>query len=72
MTQIVKVAKALAKNTKANSGRGVTVAQLVKSTGLTKDRVYRSIYDLRNEGFDVESEYRVVNKKRKLYYHIAS
>ena len=69
MSQIEKIARYLAKN---NKGPGVTVAKIADRTGSTKDNVRKRVYDLRNEGFKIYSNYRKVNGERKLYYRMST
>lgn len=71
MSQITRVAKVLLRQ-KA-SGSAITVAAIAKAAKMTKDSVYKRIYDLHTvEGFEVNRDYRMVNGKRKVYYSLAS
>lgn len=70
MSQLSKVAKALRRN---NTGRGITVAQVAKLTGVPKESVYKRVYDLRTiEGKTIYSNYRTVNGQRKMFYRFAA
>lgn len=70
MSAIRKVAKALRQN---NKGYGITVAQIAKLTGVSKDNVRKRVYDLRTvEGHRIYSNFRNVNGKRKMYYRFAA
>ncbi len=69
MTHTDKIAKVLAKNTKTP---GITSSMLAKKTGVPKESVAKRIYDLRNEGMRIYTNYRKVNGVRKAYYRLAS
>jgi biotin operon repressor len=69
MSQIDKMVKVLAKN---NKGSGITVAKIAKLARMPRENVAKRVYDLRAEGFQIYSNYRKVNGKRKLYYRMAS
>jgi hypothetical protein len=46
---------------------------LAQLAGLSKDAVYKRVYDLRTlEGKAIYSNYRVVNGKRKMFYRFAA
>ena len=69
MSAIRKVAKVLRQN---NKGAGITVAQIARLTGVSKDNVRKRVYDLRTiEGHTIYSNFRNVNGKRKMYYRFA-
>ena len=69
MTQLSKVAKVLRRNTRLP---GVTASQIARQTGLSRDAIYRRVYDLRvNEGKTIYSNIRNVNGTRKMYYRMA-
>lgn len=71
MSQISRVAKVLLR--RKDSGSGITVAAIAKAAKMTKDSVYKRIYDLHTvEGVEVRRDYRMVNGKRKVYYSLAS
>lgn len=67
-SQIDRIANVLAKNSK---GAGITVAQIAKLARVPREAVSKRVHDLRNEGYDVYSNYRTVNGKRKLFYRAA-
>lgn len=70
MSHLSRVAKVLRRN---NSGNGITAGRLAQLAGLSKDAVYKRVWDLRNvEGKTIYSNYRTVNGKRKMFYRIAS
>lgn len=68
MSQMSLIEKHLRRN---NTGSGITVAKLSKLTGVSKDGIYKRIYDLR-EAHTIYSNYRKVKGARKLYYRIAA
>jgi hypothetical protein len=70
MSHLSRVAKVLRKN---NKGTGITAGRLAQLAGLSKDAVYKRVWDLRNvEGKTIYSNYRNVNGTRKMFYRIAS
>lgn len=70
MTDIAKIEKHLRCN---SNGEGITVAKLVKLTGVPKSSIYKRIHDLHSlYEMKIEKNYRKVNGGRKLYYRIAS
>ena len=70
MSHLSRVAKVLRTNTK---GAGITAGRLAQLAGLSKDAVYKRVYDLRSvEGHRIYSNYRVVNGKRKMFYRFAA
>ncbi len=70
MSHLSRVAKVLRRNT---SGAGITAGRLAQLTGLSKDAVYKRVYDLRTlEGKTIYSNYRTVNGKRKMFYRFAA
>lgn len=70
MSHLSRVAKVLRANTK---GAGITAGRLAQLAGLSKDAVYKRVYDLRSiEGKTIYSNYRVVNGKRKMFYRFAA
>ena len=70
MSQMSKIANVLRKN---NKGVGITVAESARRTGISKDSVYKRVYDLRTfEGQTIDSNYRTVKGKRKMYYRFAA
>ena len=68
MSQMSLIEKHLRRN---NTGPGVTVAKLSKLTGISKEGIYKRIYDLRGN-YMIYSNYRDVKGQRKLYYRIAA
>jgi DNA-binding IclR family transcriptional regulator len=56
----------------SRKGKGVTVARVVKFTGVPKSSVYKRIHDLRNEGHRIYSNTKLVNGKTKMYYRLAA
>jgi biotin operon repressor len=69
MSQIDKVLVALTSNPQTP---GLTAAMIVKRTGVPKATVAKRVHDLRNEGYEIYTNYRMRNGKRKAYYRIAS
>ena len=70
MSHLSRVAKVLRRNTK---GAGITAGRLAQLAGLSKNAVYKRVYDLRAvEGKTIYSNYRNVNGKRKMFYRFAS
>jgi hypothetical protein len=70
MSQLSKIAKHLRRN---STGPGVTAAKLAKLAGVSKESVYKRIYDLRTiEGKAIYSNFRVVKGQRKMFYRIAA
>jgi DNA-binding Lrp family transcriptional regulator len=70
MSQLTKVAKHLRRH---NTGAGITAAKLARLAGVSKEAVYKRIYDLRvNEGKTIYSNYRNVKGERKVHYRIAA
>lgn len=68
MSQIDRIANVLAKN---NKGSGVTVAQVAKLARVPREAVSKRVHDLRNEGYNIYSNYKNVNGERKLFYRMA-
>lgn len=70
MSHLSRVAKVLRRNSK---GAGITAGRLAQLAGLSKDAVYKRVYDLRTvEGKTIYSNYRVVNGQRKMFYRFAA
>lgn len=70
MSQLSKVAKYLRRHAK---GAGISVEKLARKTGLTRDAIYRRVYDLRmNEGKVIYSNVRNVGGHRTTFYRIAA
>jgi len=70
MSHLSRVAKVLHRNTK---GAGITAGRLAQLSGLSKNAVYKRVYDLRTlEGKTIYSNYRTVNGKRKMFYRFAA
>jgi biotin operon repressor len=70
MAQLLTVFNYLSRNT-SRKGKGVTAANIVKFTGVPKTNVYKRIHDLRNEGYRIYSNTKLVKGKRKVYYRLA-
>lgn len=68
MSQMSKVDRVLRQNKKS---RGITAAQIAHRAGMTRESVYKRVYDLRAGGLDITSNYRIVNGKSKVYYTFA-
>jgi biotin operon repressor len=69
MSQIDKIATVLAQNTKTP---GLTTAMIAKKAGVPKQNVAKRVSDLRREGFEIYTNFRVRNGERKTYYRMAS
>lgn len=70
MSHLSRVAKVLRRNSK---GAGITAGRLAQLAGLSKDAVYKRVYDLRTlEGKTIYSNYRTVNGQRKMFYRFAA
>lgn len=70
MSQLSRVAKHLKSNRR---GPGITAGRLAFLAGIPKTAVYRRIYDLRTViKKDVQSNWREVNGKRRMFYRLAS
>lgn len=70
MSQLLKVAKYLRAHT--NKGTGVTASMISRGTGVPRTNVMKRIHDLRvNEGFNIETQRRVIAGKPKVYYRVA-
>lgn len=67
-SQMAKIEAVLRKNT---AGAGVSVAQIANLARVSKDAVYKRVYDLR-ETHTIYSNYRSVNGKKKLFYRLAA
>ena len=68
MSQIDRIVNVLSLNTQYP---GLTAAMIVKKTRVPKANVAKRVHDLRNEGFEIYTNYRKVNGKRKAYYRMA-
>lgn len=66
-TQIEKIETALRKHSKD----GVSVTNLARMARVSKDAVYKRVYDLR-ESYKIFSNYRNVNGKKTLFYRLAA
>ena len=71
MSQIDRIMNFLARD-ESRKGKGVTVARVVKFTGVPKSNVYKRIHDLREEGHRIYSNSKLVNGRRKMYYRLAA
>jgi hypothetical protein len=69
MSQADKIVRALNKN---NKYPGMTASMVAKAARVPRDNVAKRVHDLRNEGFAICTNYRLVNGKRKAYYRLAS
>jgi biotin operon repressor len=69
MSQINKIANVLSLT---RTAPGMTVAMIAKKTGVPKASVAKRIFDLRSEGFAIETNYRQINGSRKTYYQMSS
>lgn len=68
MSQIDRIVTTLSQY---NQTPGLTAAMIVKKTGVPKANVAKRVHDLRAEGFEIYTNYRKVNGKRKAYYRMA-
>jgi DNA-binding IclR family transcriptional regulator len=68
MSQIDRIATVL---NKYNQTPGLTASMIVKKTGVPKANVAKRVHDLRSEGFEIYTNYRMRNGKRKAYYRMA-
>jgi hypothetical protein len=69
MSQIDRIVRVLAKR---NDSPGMTAAMVAKFAHVPKTNVAKRVADLRNEGFEIYTNYRLINGKRKAYYRLAS
>lgn len=69
MSQINRVVSYLARN---NQGRGVTASKIASDTKVPRKSVVNRISDLRSEGYQIYSNVRMVNGKRKIFYRLAA
>jgi len=67
MSQIDKVVDVLSRNTETP---GLTASMIAKKTRIPRDNVRKRVHDLRNEGFEIYTNYRMVNGRRKAYYRM--
>lgn len=67
MSQIDKIATVLARN---STYPGLTASMIAKKTGVPRSNVAKRVFDLRNEGFAIYTNYRKVNGARKAYYRM--
>lgn len=70
MSQTKKIANVLSLSAKMTPG--LTVAMIAKKTGVPKSSVAKRVFDLRSEGFTINTNYRLINGSRKTYYHMPS
>jgi transposase len=69
MSQLERITKVLSKK---GTGQGLTAEAIAKAAGVSKDTVYKRIYDLRNvEGRKVYSNFRNVKGQRTMFYRLA-
>lgn len=66
-TQLEKIETALRKHTKD----GISVSNLARMARVSKDAVYKRIFDLR-ESHKISSNYRNINGKKTLFYRMAA
>lgn len=69
MSQITKIAKVLARNSQTP---GLTASMIAKKARVPKANVAKRVHDLRNEGYEIYTNYRMRNGERKTYYRMAS
>lgn len=69
MSLLARITKTLKNN---KSEKGVTADRLAKLAKTTKDNVYRRIYDLRSEGFEIVSNVQLVKGQRKTFYRLGA
>jgi len=69
MSQIDRIVKVLAKR---NMTPGMTAAMVAKFAHVPKANVAKRVSDLRNEGYEIYTNYRKIGGKRKAYYRLAS
>ena len=69
MSELSKVAKTLRQN---STSPGITARQLAKLSGVTVENARKRVYDLRDEGKTIYSNYRNVSGRRTMFYRIAS
>lgn len=68
MSQIEKIVNVLSRNDKTP---GLTASMIAKMAGVPRPNVSKRIHDLRNQGFEIYTNYRNVNGARKAYYRMA-
>jgi DNA-binding Lrp family transcriptional regulator len=68
MSQIDKIARVLTKNSKYP---GMTASMVAKFANVPRSNVAKRVHDLRNEGYSIYTNYRLVRGKRKAYYRLA-
>lgn len=67
MSQIEKIVDVLARNPKYP---GLTASMIAKRTNVPRANVAKRVHDLRNEGYEIYTNYRKVNGERKAYYRM--
>lgn len=68
MSQINKIVSVLGRNTKTP---GLTVAMIARKARVPKQNVAKRVHDLRREGFNIATNFRVMrNGVRKTYYFL--
>jgi len=67
-SQIDRILSALYDNTETP---GITSRRLSRVTKVPSDAISKRIYDLRQEGFDIFTNYRNVNGDRTAFYRLA-
>lgn len=69
-TQLTRISKALMKN--GSKGRGVSASRLSSLTKVPLDSVHKRIYDLREAGTKIVSNYEIVKGQRRVFYKVAA
>lgn len=69
-TQRSRILKTLRTST-ATKSPGISVAQLATRAKVPVDSVYRRVWDLRQEGFDIYTNSRWVGNEKRKYYRFA-
>jgi len=68
MSQIDRIVRVLADNTQTP---GLTASMIAKRAGVPRANVSKRVADLRSEGFEIYTNYRMRNGARKAYYRLA-
>ena len=67
-TQIEKIETVLAKY---NTGAGVTADKIASMARVPRENVSKRVYDLREWGYTIYTNWRTTNGKRTAYYRLA-
>ena len=67
-SQINKILTVLSNNPKTP---GLTASMIARKARMPRDNVRKRVADLRSEGFNIYTNFRKVNGKRKAYYRMA-